>query len=143
MIRMSRYATGSSQQHADSCCDNMYPKVKRVRRGGQTYEYLELVEGRRDGATVRQRVVASLGRLDKLTASGRLAQLTAGLARLGAPPAGTPREVGSLLPAAHYPPRLGLAYIVGRAAPTPGRGPVRPGWGAAASGATRQRAPAP
>ncbi len=94
----------------------MYPKVKRVRRGGQTYEYLELVEGRRDGATVRQRVVASLGRLDKLTASGRLAQLTAGLARLDAPPVGTRREVGSLLLVAHYLTRLGLVDIVDRAA---------------------------
>jgi hypothetical protein len=40
---------------------NMYPRVKRVRRGERVYEYLQLVEGRREGGSVRQRVVATLG----------------------------------------------------------------------------------
>ena len=35
------------------------------------YEYLELVEGRREGGRVRQHVVANLGRLDELVAGGR------------------------------------------------------------------------
>ena len=56
----------------------MYPKVKTVRRGGRSYEYLELVEGRREGGQVRQHVVANLGRLDELTASGQLEQLAGG-----------------------------------------------------------------
>lgn len=62
----------------------MYPKVKRVRRGERTYEYLELVEGHRVDGKVRQRVVANLDRLDELKASGRLEALVAGLARLDA-----------------------------------------------------------
>src|SRR5204862_103434 len=69
------------QPFQDLCRDNMYPKVKRVRRGDQTYEYLELVEGHRVDGQVRQRVVATLGRLDELKASGRLEHLVAGLAR--------------------------------------------------------------
>ena len=52
----------------------MYPKVKTVRRGGRSYEYLELVEGRREGGRVRQHVVANLGRLDELVAGGQLEQ---------------------------------------------------------------------
>jgi hypothetical protein len=121
----------------------MYPKVKRVRRGDQTYEYLELVEGHRDGATVHQRVVASLGRLDQLTASGRLAQLTAGLARLDAPPVGTRREIGSLLLVAHYLTRLGLVDIVDRAAPMRGRAHLSHGEVIAALVANRLCAPSP
>src|SRR6266702_4204402 len=61
----------------------MYPKVKTVRRGGRSYEYLELVEGRREGGRVRQHVVANLGRLDELVAGGQLEQLAAGLAGHG------------------------------------------------------------
>src|SRR6266700_3683684 len=49
----------------------MYAKVKTVRRGGRSYEYLELVEGRREGTRVRQHVVANLGRLDELKAGGK------------------------------------------------------------------------
>jgi len=90
----------------------MYPKIKRVRRGGHTYEYLELVEGHRVDGQVRQRVVAKLGRLDELTASGQLEQLVAGLARLDAPPIGSRREVGPLLMVAHYLQRLRLQEIV-------------------------------
>ncbi len=48
----------------------MYPRVKRVRRGDQVHEYVQLVEGRREDGKVRQRVVATLGRLDELKASG-------------------------------------------------------------------------
>src|SRR6266540_1140942 len=50
----------------------MYPRLKRVRRGDQVHEYVQLVEGRREAGKVRQRVVATLGRLDELKASGLL-----------------------------------------------------------------------
>ena len=99
----------------------MYPKVKTVRRGGRSYEYLELVEGRREGTRVRQHVVANLGRLDELTASGKLEQLAAGLARLHQPPPGTRRCVGPLLIVAHYLQALGVAQIVDAAIPRRGR----------------------
>jgi hypothetical protein len=75
----------------------MYPRVKRVRRGERTYEYLQLVEGRRDGGRVRQRVVASLGRLDELKASGQLDRWAGSWTRLDPPATGTRREVGPLL----------------------------------------------
>src|SRR5258708_20527723 len=105
----------------------MYPKVKTVRRGGRSYEYLELVEGRREGARVRQHVVANLGRLDELTASGKLEQLAAGLARLHQPPPGTRRHVGPLLILAHYLRALAVAGIIDAALPRRGRPLARPG----------------
>src|SRR6266480_1702291 len=88
----------------------MYPKVKTVRRGGRSYEYLELVEGRREGTRVRQHVVANLGRLDELKAGGKLEQLVAG----------TRRHVGPLLIAAHYLRRLGVTQIIDAAIPRRG-----------------------
>src|SRR6266702_3801230 len=99
----------------------MYPKVKTVRRGGRSYEYLELVEGRREGGRVRQRVVANLGRLDELVAGGQLEALAAGLARLHQPPPGTRRHVGPLLIVAHYLDALGVAQIVDEVIPRRGR----------------------
>jgi len=44
--------------------------------------YLQLVDNEREGDRVRQRLVASLGRLDELRASGQLERLTESLARL-------------------------------------------------------------
>jgi hypothetical protein len=44
--------------------------------------YLQLVENERVGGRVRQKVLASLGRVDELEASGQLARLTESLARL-------------------------------------------------------------
>ncbi len=44
--------------------------------------YLQLVENERVGERVRQKVLASLGRVDELEASGQLARLTESLARL-------------------------------------------------------------
>src|SRR6266581_4785782 len=98
----------------------MYPKVKTVRRGGRSYEYLELVEGRREGGRVRQHVVANLGRLDELVAGGQLEQLAAGLARLHQPPPGTRRHVGPLLVVAHYLQALDVAGIVDAVIPRRG-----------------------
>src|SRR6266851_5026315 len=121
----------------------MYPKVKTVRRGGRSYEYLELVEGRREGARVRQHVVANLGRLDELTAGGKLEQLAAGLARLQQPPAGTRRWVGPLLIVAHYLRELGVAQIVDTAIPRHGRALAGHGEIAAVLAASRLCSPAP
>ena len=121
----------------------MYPKVKTVRRGGRSYEYLELVEGRREGARVRQHVVANLGRLDELTASGKLEQLAAGLARLHQPPPGTRRCVGPLLIVAHYLRALGVAETVDAVIPRRGRALAGHGEIAAVLAASRLCSPAP
>jgi hypothetical protein len=121
----------------------MYPKVKTVRRGDRSYEYLELVEGRREGGRVRQHVVANLGRLDELVAGGKLEQLAAGLARLHQPPAGTRRHVGPLLIVAHYLHRLGVARIVDEVIPRRGRALAGHGEITAVLAASRLCSPAP
>jgi hypothetical protein len=53
----------------------------RAKRSGHR-EYLQLVENERTDGRVRQRVLASLGRMDELEASGQLVRLTESLARL-------------------------------------------------------------
>ena len=53
----------------------------RLKTSGQR-GYVQIVENRRDGATVRQRVIANLGRADELVASGALASLIASGAKL-------------------------------------------------------------
>src|SRR5487761_1481082 len=121
----------------------MYAKVKTVRRGGRSYEYLELVEGRREGTRVRQHVVANLGRLDELKASGRLEQLVAGLARLDAPPPGTRRHAGPLLIAAHYLQKLGVAETVNAAIPRRGKALASHGEIACVLAASRLCSPSP
>ena len=57
----------------------MFFRLKRSGRRG----YVQIVENRRDGAAVRQRVIANLGRADELAASGALASLLASGAKLG------------------------------------------------------------
>jgi len=99
----------------------MYPRVKRVRRGDQLHEYVQLVEGHRVDGKVRQRVVATLGRLDVLKATGQLDRWAGAFARLDPPPVGTRREVGPLLLVTHYLRRLGLTELVDAAAPMRGR----------------------
>jgi hypothetical protein len=121
----------------------MYPKVKTVRRGGRSYEYLELVEGRREGGRVRQHVVANLGRLDELVAGGQLEQLAAGLARLHQPPPGTRRHVGPLLVVAHYLRALDVAGIVDAVLPRRGRALAGHGEVVAVLAASRLCSPAP
>jgi hypothetical protein len=59
----------------------MFVRVKTVVQGGQSYEYLQIVRSVRDGARVRQELVASLGRRDLLVATGQLDQLLQALAR--------------------------------------------------------------
>jgi len=53
----------------------------RLKTSGQR-GYVQIVENRRDGAAVRQRVIANLGRADELAASGALASLIASGAKL-------------------------------------------------------------
>jgi hypothetical protein len=58
----------------------MFVRVKRSVRDGYTYEYLQIVESRRRGSAVRQRVIATLGRKDEIIADGTLDNLLASLA---------------------------------------------------------------
>jgi hypothetical protein len=57
----------------------MFARLKRVRTNGRTYEYVHVVENRWEAGKVRQRVVASLGRLDELRARGDLERVIRGL----------------------------------------------------------------
>ena len=55
----------------------MFVRVKKV----GTYQYLQIAQNRRQGKRVKQSVIATLGRLDKLTASGAIDQLLRSAAR--------------------------------------------------------------
>ena len=101
---------------------NMFLKETVVRRGAQRYVYVQIVEGYRDErGRVRQRVVANLGRREKLKASGELDRLAAAFTRLDPPPAGTRVRCGTLALVAHYLGRLGLSGTVDAALPAHGR----------------------
>ena len=52
----------------------------RVKHAGK-YDYLQLVENRREGKQTRQRIVATLGRLDRLHAKGQVDVLLRSLGR--------------------------------------------------------------
>ena len=121
----------------------MYPRVKKVRRGDQVHQYVQLVEGRREGGKVRQRVVATLGRLDELKASGQLERWAGAFARLDPPPPGTRRQVGPLLVVAHYLDRLGLTEVIDEIAPMRGQALLTHGEVMAVLVANRLCAPAP
>ena len=100
----------------------MFLKETTVHSGGRRYTYVQLVEGYRDErGRVRQRVVANLGRKEKLKASGELDRLAAAFTRLDPPPVGTRRRCGALALVAHYLERLGLVEAVERACPLHGR----------------------
>ena len=58
----------------------MYFRKKTT--GGRAY--LQIVQARREGGRVRQQVVATLGRLDELAASGQLERLLRSGARFAA-----------------------------------------------------------
>ena len=62
----------------------MFVRVKKV----GTYRYLQIAENRREGKRVKQTIIATLGRLDKLTASGAFDQLLRSAARFSAGPCG-------------------------------------------------------
>src|SRR5947199_283420 len=101
---------------------NMFLKETTVRRGKHRYVYVQVVEGYRDErGRVRQRVVANLGRREKLKASGELDRLAAAFTRLDPPPAGTRVRCGALALVACYLRRLGLAAAVDAALPARGR----------------------
>ena len=53
----------------------------RLKKSGER-GYMQIVENKRDGAAVRQKVIANLGRADELAASGALASLIASGAKL-------------------------------------------------------------
>src|SRR5271156_572819 len=53
----------------------------RLKKSGER-GYVQIVENKRAGAAVRQRVIANLGRADELAASGALASLIASGAKL-------------------------------------------------------------
>jgi hypothetical protein len=91
----------------------VFLKETTVRRGERTYTYVQLVEGYRDeSGRVRQRVVANLGRKERLKQSGQAEQLAAAFARLDPPLLGARREVGPLLLVRQFCRRLGLAALV-------------------------------
>ena len=46
----------------------MFVRVKKV----GTYRYLQIAENRREGKRAKQTIIATLGRLDKLAASGAI-----------------------------------------------------------------------
>ncbi|MGH9052388.1 MAG: IS1634 family transposase [Acidimicrobiia bacterium] len=117
--------------------------MKRVRSGERVYEYLQLVEGRREEGKVRQRVVATLGRVDELKASGQLDRWAGALTRLDPPEVDTRRDVGGLLLVRHFLQRLDLAGLVDAAAPMRGRSQLTHGEVIAALVANRLSAPSP
>ena len=55
----------------------MFVRVKKV----GPYQYLQIAENHREGKRVKQSIIATLGRLDKLTASGAIDQLLRSAAR--------------------------------------------------------------
>lgn len=59
----------------------MYVRVKKSGSKNALHEYLQIVESFRDGQTVRQRVIGTLGRLDHLKASGQIDGLVQSLSR--------------------------------------------------------------
>ena len=58
----------------------MFVRVKRNVSKGIAYEYLQIVRSYREGGQVRQQIIGSLGRRDKLVASGDLDGLLKSLA---------------------------------------------------------------
>src|SRR5437879_7194211 len=91
----------------------MFVRVQKVRQAGRVYEYLHIVEGYRDGdGKVRHRVVANLGRRDRLKDSGALDNLAAAFTRLDPEPGSY--LCGALPLVAPVLERLDLAGIVDR-----------------------------
>jgi hypothetical protein len=59
----------------------MFFRAKKSGSKCNPHEYLQIVESFRDGKSVRQRVIATLGRMDHLKASGQIDALMRSLAR--------------------------------------------------------------
>lgn len=120
----------------------MYVRVQKVRQGGRVYEYVHIVEGYRDeGGKVRHRVVANLGRRDRLKDSGALDNLAAAFTRLD--PAPGRYLVGAMALVVPMLERLDVAGIVDRACPMRGRAHLTHGEVIAALVANRLTAPRP
>jgi hypothetical protein len=122
----------------------MFLKETTVRRGERAYTYLQLVEGYRDErGRVRQRVVANLGRKERLKASGQAEALAAAFARVDPPLAGTRRGVGPLLLVRRFCQRLGLREAVDRILPERRRAELSVGEVVEALVASRLCSPSP
>lgn len=120
----------------------MFVRVQKVRQAGRVYEYVHIVEGYRDEAgKVRHRVVANLGRRDRLKDSGALDNLAAAFTRLD--PAPGRYRVGALPLVAPVLERLDLVGIVDRACPMRGRAQLTHGEVIAALVANRLTDPRP
>ena len=59
----------------------MYVRIKHTDIKGHSYDYLQIVEAFRQGKKVKQKVVANIGRLDKLLETGQIDKIIAGLSR--------------------------------------------------------------
>jgi len=121
----------------------MYTKRVQVRRGDTTYVYVKLVESYREAGRVRQRVVANLGREDKLKASGQLEALAGAFALLDPPMIGRRREVGPLLVIRHVLERLGLFSVIEAHLPQQQRSMLSPAEVVTALVCNRLAAPSP
>lgn len=120
----------------------MYVRVQKVRQSGRVYEYVHIVEGYRDeDGKVRHRVVANLGRRDRLKDSGALDNLAAAFTRLD--PAPGRYLVGALALVAPMLECLDVAGIVDRACPMRGRAHLSHGEVIVALVANRLTAPRP
>ena len=120
----------------------MFVRVQKVRQAGRVYEYVHIVEGYRDGdGKVRHRVVANLGRRDRLKASGALDNLAGAFTRLDPTPGRF--LVGALPLVAPVLDRLDVVGIVDRACPMRGRAALTHGEVVAALVANRLTAPRP
>ena len=95
----------------------VYVKSTTVRAGNKSYRYLTLVESYREGARVRQRVVARLGEESELIASGELGRIVDALSgRLSRPGptelvAESAPSFGGVCAVAAYFSRLGLTEL--------------------------------
>lgn len=131
----------SLPEHDDDVGE-MFVRVQRVKQGGRVYEYVHIVEGYRDeGGKVRHRVVANLGRRDRLKDSGALDNLAAAFTRLDPAPG---RFLSGALPLVV--PLLGqldVEGIVDRACPMRGRSRLTHGEVICALIANRLTAPRP
>lgn len=122
----------------------MFIKRTKVKRGEREYVYLQMVEGYRDETgKVRHRVVAKLGREDKLKASGQLNALAGSFARLDPPLAGIRRDVGALLLASHLLSELEIAATIDRMLPRSPRSELSVGEVVQALVANRLCSPSP
>jgi transposase len=53
----------------------------RIKKSGKKYQYLQIVENRKEKGKVKQRVIATIGRIDQMQAKGRVETLIRSLSR--------------------------------------------------------------